>query len=89
MFGIFRSRALAVQADDLDEEKKPWPERSHNAELRAVVPDEEKLTAVEAADAKSKEVYDGIDSHVAELQRFRKKLRRKRNGKADKPTEEK
>jgi hypothetical protein len=89
MFGIFRSRALAIEPDDLEEEKKPWPERTHNAELRAVVKDEEKLTAVEAADAKSKEVYDGIDEHVSELQRFRERLRRKRNGKADKPNGEK
>jgi len=89
MFGIFRSRALAIQADDLDGEKKPWPERAHNAELAAVVKDDEKLTAVEAADAQSKEVYDGIDEHVSELQRFRQRLRRKRNGKADEPSGEK
>ena len=77
VFGLFRSKALAVADEDIDE-TVPWEDREHNAQLKTVAKDEEKVGAVEAADAISKRVYDGIDEQVSDLQAFRDKLRKRK-----------
>jgi hypothetical protein len=77
VFGLFRSKALAVADDEIDE-AVPWEEREHNAQLKTVAKDEEKVVAVAEADAISKRVYDGIDEQVSDLQAFRDKLRKRK-----------